>query len=375
MRSDSLRRARLLAAAGGLVGLLVLAGAPAAAAAPPPTSASASTSPHTSAPASGSALAAAPASGSTTPSTAARRPMPLDQQLFGEVEIPAGAVVREDIQMVAGTVRVDGHLTGSVSLTAGQVEVGPAGRIDGSVALAMGQVTVRPGGSIGGSIVVSGQTPRTGLTCPRRGADCALVGGSPQSGQTAPWRAFTHRYPGGLHLFRGLAPWIGWLRFGFHVLSWLGMLALAIPVTALWPGAIAATALQMRRDPGRSALVGLAAGVLALPALAVVAITIIGLPVAFAAAAGLVAVWFFGSVALWQLVGNATLARAGRGEPHPLLALGAGSVLLFLAGWIPLLGGLVWLTASCLGVGATLLTRFGTGTPWFRRGGTAPPAA
>lgn len=116
----------------------------------------------------------------------------------------AGAVVREDIQMVAGTARVDGHLTGSVSLTAGQIEVGPAGRIDGSVALAMGQVTVRPGGSIGGSIVVSGQTPRTGLTCPRGGADCALVGGSHQSGQTAPWRAFAHRYPGGPHLFRRL---------------------------------------------------------------------------------------------------------------------------------------------------------------------------
>ncbi len=349
MVTVSVRRARLLAMTAFAVCLFLLLGPPATAAAPPASTAAAGSGP-------------------------ARPALPLDQQLFGQVQIPAGAVVREDIQMVAGNVQVDGRLTGSVSLAAGQIEVGPAGRIDGSVHLAMGQVIVQPGGSIGGSVVLSGRAPQSSLSCPRGGLTCAVRGTVAHSVTIHPGRDFMYGHPSGSRLLRAMAPWIGWLWFGFHVLSWLGMLALGLPVAALWPNAVEATALQMRRDPGRSVLVGLATAVLALPALLLVSITIIGLPVAFAAAAGLVAVWFFGYIAVWQLAGSATLARAGRAEAHPLLSLAAGSILLFLAGWIPVLGGLVWLAASCLGIGATLLTRFGTGTPWLGRGGTPPPA-
>lgn len=362
MKPVSSRRPHLLAAVCGLLCLLLFA-SPHAAAAGTPTTTAVATTP-----------ARAPTSAAATTPGTTREAMPLDQQLFGQVRIPAGAVVREDIQMVAGNVRVDGHLTGSVSLTAGQVEVGPTGRIDGSVHLAMGQVSVQPGGSIGGNVLVSGHSPRHGLSCPQGGAHCTLDGAVAHTVTVHTGRSFIHGYPSGIRLLRGMGPWLGWLWFGFHILSWLGMLALALPVVALWPHAVETTAVQMRRDPGRSALVGLAAGVLALPALVLISITIIGLPVAFAAAAGLVAVWFFGYVALWRLVGAATLGRAGHGAPHPLLALATGSFLLFLAGWIPILGGLVWLAASCLGMGATLLTRFGTGTPWLRRGGTPPPA-
>ena len=362
MKPASRWRARLLAAIGAVWCLLLFAAAPAGAAA-------------NTVPASVSTAAPAAASGAAPPGKA----MPQDQQLFGQVRIPAGTVVREDIQMVAGNVQVNGHLTGSVTLTAGQVEVGPAGRIDGSVHIVAGQVAVQPGGRIGGDVLLSGRTPRPGIACPRNGPPCSLGGITGHSTQVHTqahmYRPFGPGYPSGLRLLRGAGPWIGRLWFGFHILSWLGMLALALPVVALWPQAVESTGLQIRRNPGGSALVGLAAGVLALPVLVLVSITIIGLPVAFAAAAGLIAVWFFGYVALWQLLGAATLSRAGRDAPHPLLALAVGSFLLFLAGWIPILGGLVWLAASCLGVGATLRTRFGSGTPWLRRGDAPPPAS
>ena len=363
MKPASRRRAGLLAAIGAVWCLLLFALAPAGAAAG-------------TAPASAATKAAPAAASSAAPGGTA---MPRDQQLFGQVLIPAGTVMREDIQMVAGNVQVDGHLTGSVTLTAGQVEVGPAGRIDGSVHIVAGQVVVQPGGRIGGDVLVSGHTSRRGIACPSSGISCALGAVMRHTAQvhyrTHTYRPFGPGFPSGLRLLRGAGPWLGWLWFGFHTLSWLGMLALALPVVALWPQAVAATGMEIRRDPGGSALIGLAAGVLALPALVLVAITIIGLPVAFAAAAGLIAVWFFGYAALWQLLGAATLGRAGRDAPHPLLALAVGSFLLFLAGWIPILGGLVWLAASCLGVGATLRTRFGSGTPWLRRGGTRPAAS
>jgi len=300
------------------------------------------------------------------------------QQVFGNVAVPAGTTLEGSVVMVAGKVEVDGTLDGSVALAAGQVAVGPAGVIRGDVALGLGQLAVRPGGQISGTVSVGG-TQAQGLACPTAGATCTLAGVSASraldghvSGQALwgwadamkPWHGATWPHPLAAH-------WWRWLRIGFSVLGWLGTLALALPVAALWPRALGGVSGQIERDPGRTALVGLAGLVLAVPTLALVAITIIGIPVAFVAALGLACAWFLGYVAVVALIGDRTLALARSGGAGLLWSIVAGSVLVGLAEWVPVVGGLVWLAVACVGVGAVLLTRFGTGGPWLRGGNPA----
>jgi len=287
------------------------------------------------------------------------------QQIVGTVTVPAGTTLQGDVQMIAGSVQVDGTLSGSVALTAGQVVVGPAGAIDGDVSLGFGQVTVQPGGRITGTVTAGSAQRSSGLECPTGGGACTLqapsVGGHVQ--------VVVHVLPASL--LTSLRPWIGrahwwrWLRVGFHLLGWLGALALALPVAAFWPGQLGEVSGQIARDPGRSALVGLGAVVLAFPVLALVAITIIGIPVAFAAAVGLAAAWFFGYVGSVALIGGRTLELARPGGAGLLWAIVAGSLLVAAAEWVPIVGGLVWLAVTCVGLGAVLRTRFGTGG-WSR---------
>ena len=88
----------------------------------------------------------------------------------------------------------------------------------------------------------------------------------------------------------------------------------------------------------------------------VVMATGIGLPV------GIIAVLLFGMavyvaklpIAVWA--GGQLLARAGRTDPSPYAAVTVGILVLYPLFAIPWLGGLFWFVATCLGLGAMVLS-------------------
>ena len=321
--------------------------------------------------------AAAPAS--STPAPAASAASPAVTQLAGQLDVGPGQVYRGSVNMVAGSVRVDGTLDGNVALTAGQLSVGSSGSVQGSVQIGAGQIQVAPGGRILGSVQVGDHT-QSGMTCilAEPGA-CTLSGAGPSS-SIAVRRTVPVRLPA---ILAALAsdmhhgwPW-GHRGYGVvrRILGWIGMLALALPVAAIWPGPLQGVQREIEGRAGTSALAGLAALILALPVLLIVSITIIGIPVALAAALGLAAAWFFGYVAVAALVGTRTaaLARAGALPLAPLWTLVLGTALLSALAWVPILGGLVSLAVACVGLGAVLLSRFGSGRPWLPVRGGSPP--
>jgi hypothetical protein len=293
--------------------------------------------------------------------------------LAGDIQVPAGTTLHGDIDLLAGEVRVDGTLQGSVSLSAGQVLVGSAGAVTGSVTVGVGQVVVQPGGRIDGPVTVGGSGTQP-IRCPAdAGRACVLAGAAGIGVPPVP------PHMGGM--VRRLVTWPWWLPPALHPLGWLGLLALALPLAALFPRAVGTVVAQIEREPGRSLGAGLAVLVLALPILLLVAITIVGIPVAMAAALGLVVAWLLGYVGVALLVGRATLRAGGVAAPNPLLGVLVGSALVAVAEWVPVLGGLAWLAVAALGLGAVFLTRFGTASPWPRggaghpEGGASPPPA
>ena len=299
------------------------------------------------------------------------------QLVVGQVTVATGQAYVGDVDMVAGSLVVDGILRGGVTMTAGRVAVGSGGRITGPVQLGTGLVQVAPGGRIEGTVQV-GTHSQPDLLCPAAASGgCSLTGGSGPTvvpplpivaggGVVSPGGLRGLVLGGFLRRLFGLGPWAGALALGLRLLTWLGLLALALPVAAIWPAAVDGVRRQIERDPGRSALIGLLALVLALPVLLAISITIVGIPVAFAAALGMVAAWFFGYVAVVSLIGARTGALARGGEaPAPLWAIVLGSAILAAIGWVPLLGGLVTFAVACVAIGAVLLSRFGTDRPWL----------
>jgi hypothetical protein len=108
--------------------------------------------------------------------------------------------------------------------------------------------------------------------------------------------------------------------------------------------------------PGRSALVGLGWGILVPIAICIAAITVIGLPLAFLAAAVYVVVVCVAGVPFAVWLGQLLLgARAHAGREGALVNFLVGGFFLLVAGIIPVVGGWVSLIAGVLGLGTILL--------------------
>ncbi len=130
-----------------------------------------------------------------------------------------------------------------------------------------------------------------------------------------------------------------------------GMLAVALfrPLVQQLASAIAG-------ETTLGALLGFGAFLIVPVGAAVVMMTLVGLPV------GIIAVLLF-TVALYVAklpiaawAGDQLLARAGRPEASPYAAMAVGILALYLLFEIPWLGGLFWLAATWLGLGAMVLS-------------------
>lgn len=141
------------------------------------------------------------------------------------------------------------------------------------------------------------------------------------------------------------------LAVGFGIVAIVSALGFA----AFAPRTARETVRLIASDLGAVALAGLAFWI-GLPIAAVlILITIIGIPVAFT-------IWFFlipivgfvGFLAAGIWLGDLILAR-GKGVGHPYLAAFLGTLLLVLAGLIPVFGGMIVTLASLLGGSALAL--------------------
>jgi hypothetical protein len=75
----------------------------------------------------------------------------LPQAVLAVVHVPAGQRVGE-INVIADDVRVDGAVTGSVTIIDGSLTVGPRGQLDDRAVVIGGHTTILPGGQVHGDI-------------------------------------------------------------------------------------------------------------------------------------------------------------------------------------------------------------------------------
>jgi cytoskeletal protein CcmA (bactofilin family) len=148
--------------------------------------------------------------------------------------------------------------------------------------------------------------------------------------------------------------------FGFFGLVWLvGSIILGVLLVHYLPGFAEGAAAQVQEHPLPCLGLGFLALCVAPAALFFVALTLIGLPIAFLGGLAYLAGLYLG----WLLLGLAlgawlvALARRGRGalptiDPRWLVVLGL--VVLYVVTHLPFIGGLASFLALCLGLGALL---------------------
>jgi hypothetical protein len=258
-----------------------------------------------------------------------------------------GSMVRlnEDALVPAGRTVAD------VVVLNGSAEV--LGRVTGNVVVLRGNAVLRAGAAVDGDVVCIGGKLDAAPTA-------VVTGSKVEIGGKIGWQALPFFSIGKLLL----------LGFLYKVATAVVMLLLSIFLVLMWPDQVRVAAEEASLDLFKSTLVGVLALVVLVPLAIGFAITLFGLPISLA-------VVFFMTVASW--FGVATVAylvgHKFRSGFSPLVAVIIGLLVLKLIHFVPFIGGMLYFIAVLPGLGAILLTRFGTNRPWLESGQAALPRA
>jgi hypothetical protein len=244
----------------------------------------------------------------------------------GNANLDTDSTVNGDMVVIGGNVTVDGRVEGDLSVMGGYVYLDDNAEVAGSVQTLGGTVKRSPG---------------------------AVVEGQDLGDRDRPGRVTTWRTP---MMNVNFEPVTATLMAIFQALA-LAALAIIVSLFALRPmNRVGETALTQAPVSG-------GVGCLTLLVLAIMAITIILLPVSLLGfmAAGVAAL--FGWAALGLILGRRLAVWLNQPWSDPVSA-GVGtlvlSLLASLINVIPCVGGLVSFAVTMVGIGAVVLSRFGT---------------
>jgi len=269
----------------------------------------------------------------------------LDGNLFilgGTANLAYGSLVRESVILMGGSMEANGMINGDVVVVGGLLELGANAVIDGDVVVLAGNLNRNPGAEVNGKVITGLEGPLS-ITVPG-GVQIPILGL-----RNLPYiRIHTSLFLEGL-----------WLLFRSFMLA-----ALAVLAVLFFPSQIERTGGVAAKQAPVSGGVGCLTVVLLPFVVFITAITIIGIPVAF------IVLLLFAIVALFGIIaiGTETGKRLGKMFNQDwALAVSAGLgtflVALIMEGLGMLgscLGAVVYALVIIIGVGAVLLTRFGT---------------
>jgi len=280
-------------------------------------------------------------------------------QAFGGSVVVRGTV-DGDLQAVGGTVVVEGSVTGDVEATGGTVQI--LGSVGGDVAASGGTVDVGDDAQIdgtleagGGSIAVDGTIlgdARLGADTIRLGENARIGGDLTYDGDLA--RADGAAVDGTVTRDEGLSvgandgvsiPGAVFSVYGVFVALLVGAVLLLA-----FPGTAAAVADRATGEPLRTGGIGLLTAVAVPLVLVVVAITIVGIPLAFAGGLAFGLLVWLGTIYGRFVLGTWLLSLADARNRWAALLVGVLAVAVLRL--VPVVGALTRLVVFLLGFGA-----------------------
>jgi hypothetical protein len=160
--------------------------------------------------------------------------------------------------------------------------------------------------------------------------------------------------------------WEGW-SWIFAVISlsiFLVILVLALLIAALLPKPVRIVSEAIRENTFKVILCGILGLVLIAPLALLLTISVVGIALIPLEVIFVVCSVLLGFIAVGQLIGAKLFRLLKRSEPGIVRETFWGLVILWLIGWIPYVGWMVKAIAIVIGLGATLVSRFGTHRGW-----------
>jgi cytoskeletal protein CcmA (bactofilin family) len=244
------------------------------------------------------------------------------------VHLGSDAFVGHDARLAGDTVTAEGRVERNLRIGADVARIG--GTVGGDVHAAAREVTVLPGTVINGDLIVRASEPPT------------ISPGARILGDTRYEELEQNR-------------WLSWPLF------WLGsLLALlvlgfaAVALSSTWPARVAAT---MRMKPSGSALTGLGVLIFTPMVAGLLAVSLIGIPLAIVLMALYVAVLLLSSVMVSYRVGTWLFERMNRPHASSWARMALGVFVVSIAISIPFAGWLLVIAVLIAGTGALVLER------------------
>lgn len=237
--------------------------------------------------------------------------------------VPVGSEMRDVIAFNGGA-DISGRVTGNVVVIGGSAHVRGTAYIGGDVVCLGGSIQSEPGSLVCGSKVELG----------------GKVG----------WNSLPFFSIGKLLL----------LGFAFKLFFSIFVVLICLFLTFMWPKQIQYAAAFAALDLVKSSLVGVLAVLLLIPLAIGFAVTLFGIPISITIVIFFFIADWFGTAVAASLVGNRLAARGSA-----MVQVLAGMAVLKLIHFVPFLGGMFYFILTLPGLGAILLTRFGTNKPWL----------
>jgi hypothetical protein len=249
-----------------------------------------------------------------------------ERVVFGQSLTVAPEEVVDKAVAIGGSITISGHVRKDVVAVGGSVTLLPGARVEGDVVAIGGTVSVEEGATLEGDNVSLGGTIPTMVGSVIRGT----VGGRPQ-----------------LH---------GMFGFAARMTRAIFLYVIALLIALAFPTAFSRIRTYLANRPGLSALGGLAILLGFLPFCALMAVTIIGIPLIPVAVLLLVALLLFGF----------TVSAGWLGERMPFIqdktpvkTVALGGAVLAVVSLVPWIGTSVVVLVAAIAAGATLISRFG----------------
>jgi hypothetical protein len=253
-----------------------------------------------------------------------------------------GETVRE-IQSGLADITIAGTVEYDVVVIVGSLHLTNTAKIGGNIAVIGGTLSIDSGASVGRDMIVIGGN----LNAPAEftpGGQQVVIGSI-----------------GIANTLRGLVPWITrGLLFGRPIVPdlWWMWPAVAIflfvylMVSALFSNHVSAVADAVTARPLSSFLLGLLALVLTVPAIAILAATVIGIAVVPFVLCALVVAGLIGKAGVMRATGRTVFAEdEDVGRTRALVSVLIGFVVLTIAYMIPVLGFITWAITGAIGFG------------------------
>jgi cytoskeletal protein CcmA (bactofilin family) len=256
--------------------------------------------------------------------------------LGGVVDLQQNSTLNGNVLLAGGSLHVDGKVTGNILATGGSINLDSNAVVSGDISTLGAALNRSPGAQVFGNI-------NNGFSGP---AEITVPG--------------TVQVPNAIvHAEVNII--VQTFLFFLRAFLWA---ALAILVMLFLPRQVEQVEQAAMAQPLISVGLGVLTAVILPLVLLLAAITIIGIPVSLLGVLAFIVTWAFGIVVLGLEVGKRLAQVLNVDLAAPVVA-GAGTFILILVMngvkvVIPCIGWIFAALVGCLGLGAVLLTRFGT---------------